>query len=108
MDLLAKMLKWVESVISWSDLGILGAFGGVANFYYLNATKSRKFVWGLLVANVILAFFLGKALGGFIPESNEYRDGIVMLIGFFAFPIVHVLESRVVAFINSLVAFGGK
>jgi len=108
VDIADRLMKFLEGMLSWGHLGILGAFGGIANFYYLNATKNRTFLWGLLCANVILAFFLGKVLGGFISEENEFRDGIVMLIGFFAFPIVHVLESRVVAFIDRLLPFGSK
>lgn len=94
--------------MGWGQLGILGAFGGIANYYYLNVTKNRKFLWGVLFANIILAFFLGKVLGSFIDEGNEFRDGIVMLIGFFAFPIINILEARVVAFIDRLLPFGSK
>lgn len=108
MEIVDRLLRFVEEALSWGHLGILGAFGGITNFYYLNATKNRKFLWGVLCANVILAFFLGKVLGGFISEENEFRDGIVMLIGFFAFPIVHVLESRVVAYLDHVLPFGSK
>uniref|UniRef100_A0A6M3M342 Holin n=1 Tax=viral metagenome TaxID=1070528 RepID=A0A6M3M342_9ZZZZ len=108
MDIADRLMKFLEGVLSWGHLGILGSFGGIANYYYLNATKNRTFLWGLLCANVVLAFFLGKVLGGFIPEDNEFRDSIVMLIGFFAFPIVNILEARVVAYIDRLLSFGGK
>lgn len=108
MDMPEKILSLVEGAISWGQLGILGAFGGVANFYYLNATKNRKFLWGVLLANVILAFFLGRAIGGMIPQENPVRDSIVMLVGFFAFPIVHALEARFIALLDRLLPFGGK
>lgn len=108
MDIVSKLVKFLEEAVSWGQLGFLGAFGGIANYYYLTVTKNRKFLWGLLSANIVLAFFLGKVLGGFIDESNEFRDGIVMLIGFFAFPIINVLEARVVAFIDKLLPFGSR
>jgi fluoride ion exporter CrcB/FEX len=99
-------LRFLEGALSWGHLGLLGAFGGIANFYYLNATKNRKFVWGVLAANVILAAFLGKSLGGMISEENEFRDSIVMLLGFFAFPVVHALEARFIAFLDRTLPFG--
>lgn len=108
MDIMDRALKFLEGAMGWGQLGILGAFGGIANYYYLNVTKNRKFLWGVLFANIILAFFLGKVLGSFIDEENEFRDGIVMLIGFFAFPIINILEARVVAFIDRLLPFGSK
>lgn len=108
MELLDKIARWLETLLSWGHLGFLGAFGGVANFYYLNATKNRKFLWGVLFANVVIAFFLGRALGSFISEENQFRDGIVMLFGFFSFPLVHVLESRVVTLLDRILPFGGK
>lgn len=108
MELWDKVVRGLENLLSWGHLGVLGSFGGVANFYYLNATKNRKFLWGVLVANVVVAFFLGRVLGSFISEENQFRDGIVMLFGFFAFPLVHVLESRVVAYLDRVLPFGGK
>lgn len=108
MDTPEKVLRLIEGAVSWGQLGLLGAFGGVANFYYLNATKNRKFIWGVLVANVILAFFLGRAVGGMIPHDNPIRDSIVMLVGFFAFPIVSVLEHRFIAFLDRVLPLGGK
>jgi hypothetical protein len=108
VDIVDRLLRFFEGVLLWGHLGLLGAFGGIANFYYLNATKNRKFLWGVLVANVILAAFLGKALGGLIPEENQFRDSIVMLLGFFAFPVVHALEARFIAFIDRLLPFGSK
>lgn len=109
MDILEKALRWAETWLTWSHPGILGAIGGVANYYYLNVTKNRKFVWGALLANAILAFFLGRALSGMLPlEEGETREGLVMLIGFFAFPILHALETHVVAMVGRLLQIGGK
>ena len=108
MDLMDRLLRFLEGLLIWGHLGLLGAFGGVANFYYLNATKNRKFLWGVLFANVILAAFLGKALGGLIAEDNQFRDSIVMLLGFFAFPVVHALEARFIAALDRLLPFGSK
>ena len=109
MEILERLMRWLETALSWSQLGVLGTFGGIANFYYLNATKNRKFVWGVLVANAVVAFVLGKSIGSFIPETNLYRDGLVMLIGFFAFPLVHVLEAKVIGFVERILPdFGGK
>lgn len=108
MDILDRALRWLESYMIWANPGLLGAMGGIANYYYLNITRSRKFVWGALLANVVLAFFLGRALSGFIPGSGETRDGLVMLVGFFAFPILHMLEAQVVAWVERIFRPGGK
>lgn len=108
MDWLDRATRAVEAAIVWGNLGVLGAFGGIANFYYLNATKERAFVWGVLAANVVVAFFIGQVLGGFIGSDNQFRDGLVMLFGFFSFPVVHLLESRIVALVDKLLPFGGR
>ncbi len=96
------MEDFLEKVLRWSTAGLLGSFGGAAAFVYLAATKNRKFTIGLLVANAFVAFFVGKAVGFFIAEANPMRDGIIMVAGFFAYPILHVLEGRVVSFIENL------
>ena len=108
MEPLDRLVRLGEEILSWSSLGVLGAFGGVANFYYLNATKNRAFAWGLLAANVVVAFFIGRVVGGFIDPDNQFRDSIAMLLGFFSFPVVHILEARLVAIINRVLPFGGE
>jgi hypothetical protein len=93
------MEDWVEKLIRWAQLGMLGAFGGSAAYIHAMATKNQPFrVWAF-AANVFLAFFVGKMLGGLIPFSPtyiEYRDGVVMALGFCAYPILGVLETKVV------------
>lgn len=108
MEWIDKLVKAAESALAWGSLGVLGSFGGVANFYYLNATKNRAFAWGMLTTNVVIAFFVGRAVGGLIDADNQFRDSIVMLLGFFSFPVIHALESRVVGLISKLPTFGGK
>lgn len=107
MDILDKVFRWLEGYLLWANPGFLGAMGGIANYYYLNITRNRRFVWGALLANVVLAFFLGRALSGFIPGVGETRDGLVMLVGFFAFPILHMLEAQVVALVERIFKPGG-
>ena len=91
------MEDWIEKLIRWGQMGMLGAFGGSAAYIHAMATKNQPFrVWAF-AANVFLAFFVGKMVGTWLPESTlhpEYRDGLVMATGFCAYPILRILEVR--------------
>ena len=54
-----------------------------------------RFDWKTFVGKLVVAFFVGKVAGEFIDVSNQYRAGIIMLLGFFAYPVLGVLEVKV-------------
>lgn len=95
----------VEKLVRWGHLGMLGAFGGAAAYIHTMATKNQPFRVLAFAANVFLAFFVGKMLGALIPFAQayvEYRDGVVMALGFCAYPILGVIENKVVKWFKEI------
>ena len=84
----------VEKLLDWALVGFLGMLGGLASLFYPGAT-SMRFDWKTFVGKLVVAFFVGKVAGEFIDVSNQYRAGIIMLLGFFAYPVLGVLEVKV-------------
>lgn len=82
-----------ERVVELAQLGLLGAFGGAANYVYVTIQKEQKFSWWRMIVNMFLAFFVGN-LGGELLPGSEYKDGILMAAGFCAYPILSVLEAQ--------------
>ncbi len=99
-DALEKLMRWVQ-------LGLLSAFGGAAAYVYTLSTHKTKFRWFGFAANLFLAFFAGCMAGHWIPSdagTSEYRDGLVMAVGFCAYPILALLERTLPAlFVNGLI-----
>lgn len=91
------MMEWVDKMSKFAYFGLLGMLGGVAAYVYMLTTKGGKFSFWLFLGNVFLAFFVGKMVGTWLPDSTyhpEYRDGLVMAAGFCAYPILRILEVR--------------
>lgn len=47
--------------------------------------------------NIGLAFLVGIIAGAFIDETNRFRDGIMMLCGYYTYPILDLMEERLLA-----------
>lgn len=92
MQRLTEMAEW----------GLLGAFGAIASTAFTIARKKKVFKLTLFFCNVIVAVFVGNVVGAFIGES-EFRDGAIMLCGFFAYPILEAAEERAKAFFGSII-----
>lgn len=101
------MEDFVAELTAWLRLGVLAAFGGAASYIYLMITKNRPFRWITFLANLFIAFFVGKAMGGFIPEGTRNFSGVVMLMGFCAYPVLGIVEEKIVSYINKRIAAGG-
>lgn len=84
----------LEQAIAWSQFGLLGMFGGVASYFYPPSTELR-FEWKLFLGKLIMSFFVGRVAGDFIPDAYQYKAGIIPVLGFFAYPVLGVLEQKV-------------
>lgn len=93
--------KLIERGVEFIWLGALGTFGGIANYVYSSVDGNRRFVWGMFVANVILACFVGVLVGQFIDLENPYRDGYIMAAGFCAYPILQAVQRRIAEYLRS-------
>lgn len=102
------MDNWITAVMEWAKVGLLATFGGAASYVYLAVTKQRQFVWWAFLANLFIAFFVGKVFGEFIPATNPNRSGYLMLLGFAAYPVLGVLEAKVVAYLQARTDLPGK
>lgn len=101
------MDKILHELSEWARLGLLAAFGGAASYVYIMVTKNRKFVWWMFLANLFIAFFAGKAIGGFIPEDSKNYTGWVMMLGFCAYPVLGLIEAKILQYIDRRTLPGG-
>ncbi|WP_426199014.1 hypothetical protein [Pseudomonas sp. DC3200b2] len=86
----------LELALSWSQFGLLGVVGGVASYFYKGSTEPR-FSLRFFISKLVLAFFVGKVAGEFIAADNQFKSGYIMLLGFFAYPVLAVLKVKVKA-----------
>lgn len=97
------MIDWERVVARAAELialGVLGAFGGIANYVYNSVKRHKTFSFWLFMANMVLAAFVGMMVGQFIDLDNPYRDGYIMAFGFAAYPVLELLEDRVRAYLD--------
>lgn len=88
----AMTIRTLVEEVSHSS-GVLAIFGGVA--YYLWKVKDGKeFRFWAFTLNIILAFYVGYLSGKFLPLDIQpnYRDGLISISGFLAFPILQLVE----------------
>ncbi len=79
-----------------AEFGLLASYGASANYVYtMLKNEDQKFSLFKFLALLFLAAFLGNVLGGFIPANSDYRDELLMGIGFCTFPLLAVLEEKV-------------
>ena len=83
--------KVPDRLIELIQLGLLGAFGGMANYVYVTMQEERKFSWIRMGINMFLAFFVGNLAGSLLPDST-YKDGVLMAAGFCTYPILNIVE----------------
>lgn len=102
------MEKFLQELSEWSKLGLLAAFGGTASYVYIMVRKNKKFHWFTFFANLFVAFFVGKAIGGFVPPETSNFGGWIMLLGFLAHPILDRVEDRILAKLDKFVDIEGK
>lgn len=95
------MDNWLTRVLEWSAVGLLGALGGLASLFYPSSVEMR-FTWFAFCSKLVLAFFVGKVAGEFISGDNQYRSGVIMLMGFFAYPVMGVAERKLKAWLESI------
>ncbi len=82
----------IDRMIDLCAAGLLSVFGGTAAYLYRTVRDDTGFRFSHFFTNAFLAFFIGNMVGGFIPTTANYRDGLLMLAGFSTFPILGVLE----------------
>ena len=93
------MSDFIMQAIAWSVPGWLGMMGGLVSYFYPPSTELRFHAW-LFIGKLLLSFFVGKVAGEFIALDNTYRTGYIMLLGFFAFPVMGEVEKKLKAWLE--------
>lgn len=88
------MPDYIALALAWSQFGWLGVVGGVASYFYKGSTDPR-FSLRFFISKLVVAFFVGKVAGEFIAAENQFKSGYTMVLGFFAYPVLAVLEVKV-------------
>lgn len=101
------MAYYIALALAWSQFGLLGMLGGLVSYFYPPSTEMR-FSWKLFISKLLISFFVGKLLGEFVPPNNEYKSGYAMLLGFFAYPVLGVLEIKVKAWVDNFTPPGTR
>lgn len=85
----------LHELLVWALPGLIGALGGLCSLGYLDkGSKPVKFTAGLFLSKVMAAFVVGKVVSEFLPPDSQARSGVILLFGFFAYPVLGILESR--------------
>lgn len=100
------MEHFLREALDWIKLGMLAMFGGAASYVYTMIVKNRQFRWMTFTANLFIAFFVGKAMGGFIPTDTVNATGWVMMLGFCAYPVLGLAEAKVLKYLDNRIAPG--
>ena len=66
--------RLIERLMEMLQLGMLGAFGGLANYVYVTVQREQRFSWWRMGVNLFLSFFVGNFVGGIVPDST-YKIG---------------------------------
>lgn len=92
----------IAAGIAFLKAGLLAAFGGLVGHVVDIVQKKRTFSWPGFLAAAFVAFFVGQVLGDWIPLSTPGRDGILMVSGTSAYPVLVLLQDMVTGFIKRL------
>lgn len=91
----------LPSVLAWSQFGLLGMFGGLASYFWPPSTDMR-FEWKLFLGKLVISFFLGKVAAEFIAVDYTYRSGLIPVLGFFAHPVLGIIEIKVKDWVSNV------
>lgn len=88
------MMYTLEKAIELTQLGAFAIFGGIAKQCHRMLRGGEKFSMWRLFWQLVLAMFAGVTAGYFIPHDLVYRDGIILMIGYTAHPLLDMLEIK--------------
>ena len=98
-DLMREILK------NFKDALLGGAGGLVAYLYHYSNARDKdaevKMDWVVFVINGIVGAFMAYSLGGFIPHTLEFRDGLIGMVGVTGFGLMGAIESK---FVNNFIS----
>lgn len=87
------LTHFINDYIQYFDAGLIGLFGGLANYFYYIDRQHLKFKFRHLFTTSILAFFMGIVGYIFLPDEPN-KPGYLMLCGFFCYKIIEFIEEN--------------
>lgn len=84
----------LERLLELAQLGLFAVAGGVAKQCHRMLKGDEAFSLIRFVLHICLALFAGITAGNFIPHDLVYRDGIILMIGFTAQPLLDIFEIK--------------
>ena len=89
-------LTLIEKAIEMSQLGFFASLGAMANYLRQSVVNPNgmKFRWIIFCSNILIAFVAGNLVGDFVGD-HEYRDGILIAVGYSCFPILDIVEVKI-------------
>lgn len=82
--------------------GLLAAFGGLVGHLVDNIKRGDSFSFVGFVTSVLVAFFVGQVLGDWLPHEMYGRDGVLMVAGTSAYPVLASLQDVVMKLVEKL------
>ena len=83
-----------EKFMELSQLGMFAVAGAVAKQCHRLLKGDEPFSFTRFGLHLGIALFAGITVGKFIPTDLAYRDGIILMVGFTAQPLLDILEVK--------------
>lgn len=84
----------LERVLELCNIGLFALAGGVAKQCQVLLKGDEIFSLVRFSLHIGLAVFTGITVGSFIPADVAYRDGVMLMIGFTAQPLLEIMEVK--------------
>ena len=84
----------MEKILEFLQLGLFAVCGGVAKQCHRLLKGDEPFSLVRFCLHLTIALFAGITVGKFIPMDLTYRDGIILMVGFTAQPLLDILEVK--------------
>ncbi|MGF6139024.1 hypothetical protein [Pseudomonas laurylsulfatiphila] len=84
----------LEKILELMQLGLFAVAGAVAKQCHRLLKGDEPFSLTRFCLHLAIALFAGITVGKFIPIDVAYRDGIILMVGFTAQPLLDILEVK--------------
>lgn len=84
----------LDKLLELTQLGLFAIAGAVAKQCHRLLKGDEPFSLVRFSLHIAIALFAGVTVGKFIPIDVAYRDGIILMVGFTAQPLLDVLEAK--------------
>jgi len=100
------LIQPFNDYIQYLDAGLIGMFGGLANYFYYIDRQHIKFKFRHLLTTSMLAFFIGVVGYIFLPDGPN-KPGYLMICGFFCYKIIEFIDKNGEKIVKALLKKGG-